>query len=322
MNRSKYFDYIETKLSELAYRLEVRGGLNLLNLHLHSENFYLHLFNILFGWELKNLNAVDQNAAAIDLIDDKHKVIIQVSATATKQKIESALAKDLSKYKGYSFKFIAISKDAGDLRTKTFANPHGLIFSPANDIFDVRSILSIILVTTIDQQKKVYEFLLKELKSEIDPQKIESNLTTIINLLSKEDWNTGASSYEKDPYDIEDKITYNQLDTAKIVIEDYKVHYSRVDSIYTAFDKQGANKSLSILDGIRAEYLAVCKDNSPDQCFFLVIDNVVKKVRASANYISMPDEELNLCVRILVVDAFIRCKIFKNPIKPNDAHPR
>jgi hypothetical protein len=31
---------------------------------------------------------------------------------------------------------------------------------------------------------------------------------------------------------------------------------------------------------------------------------------------------LNLCVRILVVDAFIRCKIFKNPIKPNDAHPR
>lgn len=315
MNRSKYFDYIELKLGELAYRLEILGGLNLLNLHLHSENFYLNFFKTLFGWNLENLNTINQNAAAIDLIEKTNKIIIQVSATATKQKIESALAKDLSGYKGYSFKFISISKDASALRSKTFSNPHNLTFSPATDIFDIRSLLNIVLTMDIGRQKEVYEFIKSELKSEVDPDKIELNLTTIINILSKLDWSKKASGHEIIPFEIEDKITYNHLDTARTLIDDYKINHSRLDKIYTDFDKQGANKSLSILDGIRTEYLLVCKSNSPDQCFFLIIKNVTQKIRASANYTSTPDEELELYVGILVVDAFIRCKIFENPLK-------
>jgi len=96
MSRQQYFNFIEEQLSRLAFRIESRGGLNILDLHLHSENFYLHLFNLLFGWELQNLNVVKKNAAGIDLVDATNKIIVQVSATATKQKIESALAKDLS----------------------------------------------------------------------------------------------------------------------------------------------------------------------------------------------------------------------------------
>jgi len=65
MNRKHYFDYIVSKLSALATEIEIRGKLNYLDLHLHSENFYLHFFNELFGWELQNLNAVKANAEAI-----------------------------------------------------------------------------------------------------------------------------------------------------------------------------------------------------------------------------------------------------------------
>lgn len=313
MNRTKYFNFIEEKLNFLAYRIEIRGGLNLLDLHLHSENFYLHLFNLLFGWELKNLNAVKENAVGIDLIDDTNKIVVQVSATATKQKIESALAKDLSNYKGYAFKFISISKEAADLRTKTFSNPHNLAFTPAKDIFDIPTLLTFIGGMDIDQQKEVYELLKKELKSEPDPEKIESNLTKIIMILSKEDWSQGATRFETIPYEIEKKISYNQLDKARDLIDDYKIHYHRIDKIYSEFDTQGVNKSLSILNGIRKEYLAQCTKVSPDQCFFSIIEKVKQKIRESANYTSIPDEELELCVGILVVDAFIRCKIFKNP---------
>ena len=320
MNRSKYFNFIEEKLNFLAYRIEVRGRLNILDLNLHSENFYLHFFNLLFGWELQNLNAVQQNAAGIDLVDKTNKVIAQVSATATKQRIESALAKDLSAYNGYSFKFISISRDAKDLRTKTFSNPHNLIFSPAEDIFDIPILLTLICNKEIDQLQKVYAFLKKELKSEPDPDKVESNLTTIINILSKEDWSHEAPDIEIKPYDIEAKISFNQLDTARVLIDDYKIHYSRIDKIYSDFDKQGANKSLSILNGIRSEYLTLGPDCSPDQSFFSIINKVIQKIRASANYIHILDEELVLCVQILVVDAFIRCKIFKNPVENTNAH--
>ncbi len=102
MNRSKYFEYMDEKIHTLAHRIQTKGKLNILNLHLHSENFYLHFFNLLYGYELINLNSSAQNVEAIDLIDHKNKIIFQVSATCTKQKIESTLSKDIfTKYNSY-----------------------------------------------------------------------------------------------------------------------------------------------------------------------------------------------------------------------------
>ena len=319
MNRQTYFNFIEEKLSFLAFRLKMRGGLNILDLNLHSENFYLHFLNLLFGWTLRNQNAVQANAAGIDLIDTANKIIAQVSATATKQKIESALSKDLSKYNDYTFKFISISKNAINLQTKTFINPHHLKFSTAKDIIGIQSILRFISDMEIDHLQSVYDFLKKELKTVPDPEKTESNLTTIIKVLAREDWSQGSMDYETVPYNPEDKITYNQLDTARTLIDDFKIHYPRIDKIYSDFDKQGVNKSISILNGIRQEYLALVATSSPDQCFFSIIEKITKKIRESANYSPIPDEELVLCVQILVVDAFIRCKIFKNPAGEDNA---
>lgn len=310
------------KLSELVTRIELRGSLNILNLHLHSEDFYLHFINLLFGWKLENLNVITTNAAGVDLIDSSNRIIVQVSATATRQKIESALTKDLSQYDDYSFKFISISKDAKKLRSpnKPYKNPHELLFSPAEDILDVSVLLKLIKSTTtnIDQLKDIYEFFKKEFIYEPNPDKIESNLATIINILAKENWNQEFSDFETIPYDIEAKITYNQLETARVPIDDYKIHYPRIGKIYSNFDLQGANKSLSILNGIQTMYLDIITSNSkmsPDQVFFVIVKKVVAKIKASINYIPMPDDELDLCAQILVVDAFIRCKIFKNPAK-------
>lgn len=165
MNRLSYFNYIVEKLSALATTIELRGKLNYLDLHLHSENFYQHFFNELFGWELQNLNQAEQNAEAIDLIDRKNKIVIQVSATATRQKVESSLAKDLSSYDGYTFKFISISRDAGALRSIAFAIPKNLYFNPQTDIYDVGSILKFISGLNIEKLKNIYEFIKEELES-------------------------------------------------------------------------------------------------------------------------------------------------------------
>lgn len=131
----------------------------------------MHFFNALFGWKLENLNSIKQNVEAIDLIDRDNKIVIQVSATATREKVESALTKDLSAYTGYSFKFISISKDASALRSRIFANLHNLHFIPQTDIYDIASILKVIGGLGIDDQKRIYEFLKKELEIEADPPK-------------------------------------------------------------------------------------------------------------------------------------------------------
>jgi hypothetical protein len=61
------------------------------------------------------------------------------------------------------------------------------------------------------------------------------------------------------------------------------------------------------------EYIKNIKVKNDDDLFFTIIDNIQDKITQSQNFEQIPIEELELCVNIIVVDAFIRCKIFKNP---------
>jgi len=314
MNRSKYFEYIDERIHILAHRINTRGKLNILNLHLHSENFYLHFFNLLFDYQLVNLNSSAQNVEAIDLIDHKNKIIFQVSATCTKQKIESTLAKDiLVKYKGYSFKFISISKDATDLRAKTYSNPHSVPFNTSKDIYDITSLLNIILGEEPKRQREIYKFIKDELGEDVDVVKLDSNLATIINILSLEKWDDSNSDDSFNSFEIDRKIQYNELDDAREVIEEFCVYYKKVDEKYTEFDLLGVNKSNSVLNSIRNEYRKLKKTENKDDVFFDTIESIKNKVLESKNIENIPIDEIELCVDILVVDSFIRCKIFENP---------
>lgn len=320
MNRPDYFNVIEERLSLLALRITNRGKLNILDYHGHSENFYQYFLNEVYGWAVINENDNKQNVEAIDLIDHVNKFVIQVSSTASKQKIESSLSKKLiESYKSYTFKFVSIAKDADDLRKDTFKNPHGINFIPSSEIIDIKSILTRIRGMHIDDQKRIYNFVKKELVAEIDPMKLESNLAAVINILSKEDWDKSEPVSEINTFEIDRKISHNNLNAAKSIIEDYMVHYGRLDKIYTEFDSQGSNKSKSVLSTIRQDYLKLISNLTDDQLFFEVIFKVQDKILNSSNYTSIPIDELELCVNILVVDAFIRCKIFENPNNYNYA---
>ena len=79
MNRSQYFNYIEEKINYLSYRISKRGKINLLDLNIYSETFFAEMINILLKFNLKNMNAIQQNIEGIDLIDHKNKVVAQVS---------------------------------------------------------------------------------------------------------------------------------------------------------------------------------------------------------------------------------------------------
>lgn len=315
MNRSNYFNYIEEKLNILSYRIKSRGKINLLDLNIYSETFFAELMNRLLGYELENINVIKQNTEGIDLVDNKNRVIVQVSATSSKQKIENSLDKKIFEdYSGFGFKFIAISGDADKLRAQTFANPYKVIFSPLNDIYDIKSLLNIVLNMQISAQRGLYEFLKDELGSFVDIVKVDSNLASIINILSQEDFSGIVDSPEINSFEIFRKIEFNELLTVQPTIDDYKIYYSRLDEKYKEFDKQGANKSLSVLAVIRKQYIKLLGENvEPYELFFSIIDNLIELIMNSKNYVEVPYEELEMCVSIIVVDAFIRCKIFKNP---------
>ncbi len=318
MNRQTYYNYISEKLMVLFYRIKQNGKLNLLDLNIHSENFFAELFNVVFERSLINMNAIDQNAESIDLIDHNNKIIIQVSSTSSKRKIETTLNKgSLKQYckLGYKIQFIFIVDTAKNLIGRIYKNPFNIRFDSKGDIFDINSIIKKIASMEIDNQKLVYDFIKKELGEEPDIVKVDSNLATIINILAEEDFSDIDNSIEHKKFNIDKKIEYNNLETVKEIIYDYKIFHSKIDEKYEEFDKQGKNKSFSVFQTIRKKYIQLVTNSeyTEDQLFLIIMEKLMTLIQNSKNYLEIPYEELEMCVGMIVVDAFIRCKIFKNP---------
>lgn len=316
MIRNNNYRYIEEKLGVLAYRIGLNGKLNDLSLHVHSENFYLHLLQHLYGWPLENCNAFKQNVEAIDLVCHDPALVVQVSATSTKQKVESALAKPLiSNYPGYTFKFISIANPANKLRKQQFQNPHAIAFDPAGDIIDNKSVLDGIMSLDIVSMNRLYDFIKAELGAEVDIVLVDTNLAEIINILSQEPLEIFDGKFDTEHFTIDNKINYNGLDYGRSVIEDYSINSYRLAQKYNELDREGVSyKSTSILQKVRSLYQQEArKSQDPDEILLSVISQVKELVTASRNYTAIRDEELDMCVKTVVVDAFMRCKIFEKP---------
>ena len=319
MQRKNYFDYVEEKLAILSIRVKNRGKINILDVHMHSENFYRDFINILYGWSLENANNRLQNVEAIDLIDDSAKLIVQVSATATKNKIDKSLGKkSIEEYakKDYTFKFISIAENASQLRQQKYNNRYDICFDPVRDILDIGSLERDILNLKSKELEKVYEFIRAELGSMPDSVQFNSDLTTIINILAEVKLNENEPFGNINMFEIEKKIEFNKLDIAASIIDDYKIFYNQVEKKYREFDKMGLNKSMLVLQSLKRMYIdAVLKNKyeNSDLLFVGLIDEVKETVSKSKNYCEISKETLEACASLLVVDAFMRCKIFKNP---------
>lgn len=317
MNRVSYFDYIEEKLNVLSTRIKRRGKINLLELNIHSEFFFAELCNKIFNLQLVNINILQQNTEGIDLIDTENKILIQVSSTCTKAKVEDSLNKEIYKtYEGFSYKFLSIAKDATTpFKKNKFKNPYKLKFNPKDDIWDSITLLRVIQEKSIDEQRELYELVKKEIgNNEIDLVKVDTNLAHIINILANETLSDKPGSPEINEFEIEEKIRYNKLTSVKDIIDDYKIYYSKLDMIYSEFDKQGKNKSFSVFQEIRRQYRKLKEtEKNPEKIFYKITEVIISIIVKSANYEELPFEEIQLCVDIIVVDAFIRCKIFENP---------
>lgn len=319
LNRQRYYDYIAEKLEILSYRITTNGKLNLLHLNIHSETLYRDVLNILYEYNLEPSNIGKANAEAVDLIDEDKKVVVQVSSTATKAKINSTLekekVKDLSD-EGYSIKFVFVASEARNLRGGTYKNKHNIRFDPNSDIWDKVTVLEKISQLPIEKLTSVHDLIQKEFREKPNTVKLSSNLATIVNFLSKENLYDVLNEIQLNDYGIEEKIEFNELtDIKESTFDEYKIYYGILDRIYREFIREGSNKSVSVLRKITAFYekAVLNKELTNVEKFFDVIVKVEDHVLKSELVREIPEEEIDMCIRIIVVDAFVRCKIFKNP---------
>ncbi|WP_298735146.1 SMEK domain-containing protein [uncultured Psychrobacter sp.] len=191
MKRQDYFNSIEERLNLLVLRTKSRGRLNLLDLNIHSENFFRDLLNLIYDYDLENLNNFKSNAEGVDLIDNTNKVIFQVTTTATTTKINSSIEKLTKVYQSYNLKFMIIVDQIPKLFSKAHPVQNKCIsFDPKIDIIDIGIILKEISDCDIERLEKIFKFFESEIILEAEKEETLCHKIGFRNqMLSKAQWN-------------------------------------------------------------------------------------------------------------------------------------
>ena len=205
----------------------------------------------------------------------------------------------------------------------------------SGDIFDNLILLCDECHCIIDNKENETKYpvsLLKQWKIEHESTRTYSYLNEHPSLLSKVitaiseielDAEEEVSSSSMEAFEIEAKIKHNDVRRNKALIDEYKVFYTKVNSLYQILDEQGSFKKENLLRNIRNIYLQVKgkyvgNDVDPLPIIRDNADNIIEDVQdklllmaeeKTSNY----SEDISFGVSLIMVDAFMRCKILEEP---------
>lgn len=315
MELKRLTSIITSRLAYLSSEVRLSGSMNLLDSNVLLEDVFKEILNITYGLKLQNANLIKQNIRAIDLIDCSSKTIIQVSSDNSKAKVQTSLDKiEQPKYEGYTFKFVCISKGVSHLKKHHFNVPEGISFNAEKDSYDDKRILRDVLAKDIDTIRKLALYLEKSILPATADERRPSVITYVINRLADEPLAEIAVNPDTKSFDLEPKIDFNSLKKWRDIISEYTVFSLLVDKIYRAYDEQGVNKSFAVLSSLHDLYLNLASELTGDALFDKLLESVYDIVNKDYECNeSLTREELQMNIKIVLVDAFVKCKIFKKP---------
>lgn len=163
-SRDFYIQEITSRLAWIKGKVELLDSLNLYDINIHSEMFFCELLNIVFGYNLKNLNYMGKNFPSIDLADESNAIAIQVTSQKDSSKIQNSLNKFFEHGFDKNFRrFIVLIIGTKPQYTKIFDTKEGFSFSKENDIWDMSSLIRHIGKKETAELEKIFNYISKEL---------------------------------------------------------------------------------------------------------------------------------------------------------------
>lgn len=216
------------------------------------------------------------------------------------------------------------------------AKSNGPRFNPQMNDDERRSFDNLLLLcdechTVIDNMSNLEKYhvnLLKVWKKTHESKQIYEHLKNpsllklAVNAISKITFvDETNNNQDLKAFKIQDKITYNSIKRNKSLIEEYKVYYSKINALYTVLEKQGSFKKENLLRNINTIYLKV------KGRYVLDNENEIETIRQNSdNIIEDVEEEIfslidtsksnnfSFEISVIIVDAFMRCKILEEPV--------
>lgn len=154
-----------------------------------------------------------------------------------------------------------------------------------------------------------------------------SMLRNTINALSNIKFDDLQESGNLNVVDPNAKIDYNSIKRNVALINEYKVYHKKINSLYDELELQGSIKKEKLLSIIKLIYvkikgtfvldsvnqLEVIRENSDN-----IIDGVFDELYSRLQGSNFWEEDIVLGLRLIIVDAFMRCKILEEPPKDDN----
>lgn len=153
--------------------------------------------------------------------------------------------------------------------------------------------------------------------------KYPSILSEVINQIGSSLLNEEFGEDATKAPDPEEKIKYNNVVRYRPIIEEYRVYQGKLNAVYGEIERAGSLKKSFLLQNVKSLYLyekgkypdiTSIRDNA-DTIFENIKNEIWRILDSSPNLRSdLPIEAIDIGILIIMVDAFIRCKILEEPI--------
>ena len=299
--KQSMIDKIIEKLSWLKSYVEINNTINLTDINICSEDFFADLLNLIYGYDLKNLNALQKNYSGIDLGDIKNRVCVQVTSNKTNNKIIQTIELfDKNKYcEEYDRLIILIIGNKKNYSTNFVSQT--INFDKKKDIIDMDTIIDNINKSPKTTIKKIYEYIVSNIVTSDCYDIILSSKTDYLLQQQKKIYAICLSKLRA--IGLDDKI-------ARIIIDDseYDKMLLRQDGVHYLVGGFGSGKShtlyLLALDLIK-QYLE--DKNSKYPIFVQATD--LEKFTKIEEYVKSQNQDLNDC--FLIMDGLDEVEYFK-----------
>jgi 5-methylcytosine-specific restriction endonuclease McrA len=219
------------------------------------------------------------------------------------------------------------------------ASENGPRFNPEMDDEDRRHFDNLILLcdechSIIDNPENEEKYPVGLLKSWKKTHETKSQLSILVNKprlinlaingiaeLDIEEIDEGSDNLTS--FNITEKIEFNSIKRNKSLIVEYGKYYTKVNSLYGELERQGSFKKEKLLRNIKLLYvrakgkyildgvdkLKSIQDNADN-----IIEDVENSILENVDGKSSEKDDIAFAIPIIMVDAFMRCKILEKPV--------
>jgi SMEK domain len=307
-------DRITEILAYLKSQVELSNPSNFTDINIYAENFYRDFLNLIFGYELLNINIFEPNSAAIDLGDEVSKFAVQVTSTSDLAKVK----KTVSKYNGknlhekYDRLVILNISMKKNYQTKIVGDKEKYELDTSKDVWDISDLIKVIGDKDVGQISTVRLFLESQVTLE-NPETVATEILTfqaLISLLSDENHHAAGEGFVEEP-DPKGKIEERFSDHTDYLKSEFKELYTEYgDVLADVFTHQDLGQVRlrrlrlhlkTYSDQILTEYSGDAK-----QALGILVAKFGELLATSGI------EYDSTAIRFFLIDELIKCNVFPN----------